>query len=209
MVEVMESTFVVPSDETPREKLWLSNLDQAAQVSYTCIVYHYRNNEAQDFFSIEVLKAALAKTLVLFYPLAGRFFIGEGGRRAVDCNAEGVLFVVARSELSSDDINFQPSPELRSMFVPSPPSTPLMSMLQVTYLKCGGVVLGTANNHISIDGRSAFHYFQTWARIARGDLNNIIAPSFDNTPLLARSPPSITFDHYELSNIVTMGIKID
>lgn len=61
-------------------------------------------------------------------------------------------------------------------------------------------MLGTANNHVLIDGRSAFHFFQTWASIARGYLNNIIHPSFDYTPLLARSPTSITFDHPEYIN---------
>ncbi|XP_078150593.1 hydroxycinnamoyltransferase 4-like [Carex rostrata] len=200
MVEVIESTLVVPTEETPKGKIGLSNFDHVAPIAHTCTVYHYRNNETRDFFSIEVLKTALAKTLVYFYPLAGRFMIGEGNRRVIDCNAEGALFVVARSEHSSDDIDFQPSPELRRLFVPSAASPTLMLMLQVTYLKCGGVVLGSATNHVLVDGQSAFHFFQTWASIARGDLDSMIIPSFDNTPLVARSPPSITFDHPEYEN---------
>lgn len=135
MVEIKESTFVVPSEGSPRGKLLLSNMDHAGPPIYTCIAYHYSNNEASDFFSIEALKASLAKTLVHFYPLAGRFMIGEDGRRVVDCNNEGVLFVVARSEQSSDDIDFKPSPELRSQFVPSQTSTALMLMLQVQKIR--------------------------------------------------------------------------
>jgi shikimate O-hydroxycinnamoyltransferase len=131
MVDVIEKTLVIPSEETPRGKLFLSNLEQVAPSLYTCLLYFYRNNEATGFFSIEVMKAALAKTLVLFYPLAGRFVVGDDGRKAIDCNAEGALLVVARSERSSDEINFMPSPELRSQFVPKATSLSLMIMLQV------------------------------------------------------------------------------
>lgn len=122
---------MVPSEEAPRRKHRLSNLDQVAPYLYSCFVFHYRNYEARNFFSTEVLKGALARTLVLFYPLAGRVSIDEGGRKVVDCNDKGALFVVARSERCSDDINFEPSPELRRMFVPSAPSTTVMLMLQV------------------------------------------------------------------------------
>ncbi|KAJ3684596.1 hypothetical protein LUZ61_013760 [Rhynchospora tenuis] len=41
--------------------------------------------------------------------------------------------------------------------------------LSVTYLKCGGVVLGIAANHISRDDCSAFYFIQTWAAVARGE----------------------------------------
>lgn len=116
MVEVHESTFVIPSEEASRGKLWLSNIDRVAPPAFTCnIVHHYRNKEASNFFSIEVLKVALAKTLVHLYPLAGGSLIGEGCHRVVDCNGEGAFFVVVRLDRSSNDINFQPSLELRSL----------------------------------------------------------------------------------------------
>jgi shikimate O-hydroxycinnamoyltransferase len=58
-------------------------------------------------------------------------------------------------------------------------------------------VLGSATNHNLMDGRSVFYFFQTWACIARGELDSVIPPSFDNTLLHARSPPTITSDHPE------------
>ncbi|XP_078150159.1 putrescine hydroxycinnamoyltransferase 2-like [Carex rostrata] len=97
MVEVHESTFVIPSEEAPRGKLWLSSIDQVAPPAYTYIV-------------------ALANTLVHLYPLAGGSLIGEGYRsRVVDCNGEGAFFVVVRLDRSTNDINFQLSLELRSL----------------------------------------------------------------------------------------------
>ncbi|XP_078150199.1 hydroxycinnamoyltransferase 4-like [Carex rostrata] len=90
------------------------------------------------------------------------------------------------------------SPELSELFIPKEESSSsLIQMLQVTYLKCGCVVLGSSNNHIIIDGRSASHMYQTWSGIAREDLQSIVPLSFDNTPIRARSPPKISFDYPE------------
>ncbi|KAJ3690234.1 hypothetical protein LUZ61_019398 [Rhynchospora tenuis] len=73
----------------------------------------------------------------------------------------------------------------------------VMLMIQVTYMKCGGVVLGFAFNHVFGDGRCSFHFIRTLASITRGDLSSIVPPSFDQTPLRARSPPIVKFDHPE------------
>ncbi|KAJ3698303.1 hypothetical protein LUZ61_002008 [Rhynchospora tenuis] len=196
-LEIVESSLLVPAEDTPREMLSLSNIDLLNGGKSNNTICLYKNNEgAKDFFSVEVLKSALAKALVLFYPLAGRHVVGDDGRDQIDCNAEGVLFQVARLERTADSIQFEPmSPEIIELFIPrgTHSSTSLL-MLQVTYLKCGSVVLGTSNNHILIDGRGAAHIFQTWSRIARGDLKCIVPPSFDNTPLCARSPSKISFE---------------
>jgi shikimate O-hydroxycinnamoyltransferase len=69
---------------------------------------------------------------------------------------------------------------------------------QVTFLKCGGVVLGTGIHHVTMDGMGAFHFIQTWTGLARG-LSAAEAcvspPSHDRTLLRARSPPRTEFDH--------------
>ncbi|KAF3339135.1 shikimate O-hydroxycinnamoyltransferase-like protein [Carex littledalei] len=200
MVELLESTFVVPSEETPRETLVLSNLDLVAIHKHNCSIYLYKNTEGtKDFMCAEVLKSALAKALVLLYPLTGRHVVGQDGRDQIDCNAKGILFQVAQLDRTSDSIEFEPmSRELRELFIPKEElSSSLIQMLQVTYLKCGSVVLGSSNNHIIIDGRSASYLYQTWSRIAREDLKSIVPPSFDNTPIRPRSPPKISFDFPE------------
>ncbi|KAJ4813650.1 HXXXD-type acyl-transferase family protein [Rhynchospora pubera] len=198
MVEVLESCFVVPSDETPKGRLWLSNFNQVAPRGFSGHVNFYNKTEATSFFSIEVVKASLAKALVLYYPLAGRCIVGSDGRIELDCNAEGCFFVRAQLERTFDSINFQPSQELEELFIPSSQmagSPFLLLMIQVTYLKCGGVVLGFASNHVFADGQSMFQFIRTWASIARGDLSSIVPPSFDQTQLRARSPPIVKFDH--------------
>ncbi|XP_073010164.1 putrescine hydroxycinnamoyltransferase 1-like [Typha latifolia] len=202
MVEVLESTLVVPSEETPNHKLWLSNLDQVAARAYTTTVYLYRSNGDSDFFRIQTLKSSLSKTLVPFYPLAGRLGLDRTGRVEINCTGDGVPFVVARSGSTIDDFkDFAPSPEIRDSFVPpvesvDPPC--FLVAFQVTFLRCGGVVLGVAAHHVALDGKSALLFIKTFSAITRGGINathNIPPPFFDCTILAARSPLAVLFDH--------------
>ncbi|CAL5088304.1 unnamed protein product [Urochloa decumbens] len=205
VVEVVKSELVPPSEPTPRGALWLSNLDLAARNGYTPTVYFFRRPDGgqlppEGFFSAGVLRSALAAALVPFYPFAGRLGVGRDGRAEVDCNGEGALFVVARSEAALDEFEdgFAPSKAMNDMFVPpyeaAGPDAPLL-LLQVTFFRCGGVALGTAMHHFVIDGRSAFNFIRTWAGIARGDSTAVVSPSLDRTPLRARPHPTVLFDH--------------
>ncbi|KAG2633957.1 hypothetical protein PVAP13_2NG224400 [Panicum virgatum] len=198
-VQVIESSFVAPSEAMPHKGLWVSSLDLSlANRGYTPTVYFYRSAVAATANLSDVaarLKESLAKALVAFYPFAGRVGVGVGddGRTQINCNSEGALFVVARSELTVDDIiDLMPSTELRRRFVPhiEPPSVILA--IQVTFLKCGGIVLGTALHHVSMDALGAFHFFQTWSAISRdGDGARVELPCHDRTLLRARSPPVV------------------
>lgn len=220
-VDVVGTTLVAPSEDTPHPELWLSNLDLAVPKTHTPLVYYYpapaaggdTDGEAA-FFAPERLEAALAKALVPFYPLAGRLGAGEGGRLQIDCTGEGALFVVARADFAGEDVfsDYEPSPEVRRLFVPfaasgDPPC--VMSMFQVTFLKCGGVVLGTGIHHVTMDGMGAFHFIQTWTGVARG-LDTAEAcgplPFHDRTLLRARSPPAPAFDHPVYSPALLNGV---
>jgi shikimate O-hydroxycinnamoyltransferase len=73
----------------------------------------------------------------------------------------------------------------------------LVCATQVTFLKCGGVVLGTAFHHVAMDGVGSFHFVQTWTGLARGLSVSEACPSppsHDRTGLRARSPPRADFD---------------
>ncbi|EAZ05968.1 hypothetical protein OsI_28210 [Oryza sativa Indica Group] len=100
-VQKIESCFVQPSKMLPRQALWLSPLDIIkASRGHTPLVHFYQHGDdaAADFFDVGGLKKAMAKAQVAFYPFAGRLTTDADGRPSIDCNNEGVLFVVARSE---------------------------------------------------------------------------------------------------------------
>ncbi|KAK1598130.1 hypothetical protein QYE76_018692 [Lolium multiflorum] len=196
-VRVVESCLVAPSDETPRRGLWLSPLDLVlVNRGYTPLVHVYGASDVAGFFDVARLKESMAKALVPFYPLAGRLGVGSDGRVEIDCNAEGALFVVARSDDHTVEDFFSdpsPSPELTKLFAPrvQPPS--IMLAIQVTFLRCGGVVFGTAVHHAVVDGSSMFHFTRTWASYCRDGEAAVVEvpPCHDRALLRARSPPVI------------------
>ncbi|OQU86384.1 hydroxycinnamoyltransferase 4 isoform X2 [Sorghum bicolor] len=199
-VQLIESSFVVPKDPTPWEGLWLSPLDLVqAKKGHTPVVYLYSSNNiatADDFFDVVArLKEAMAKALVAFYPLAGRLGVDNHGRVEITCNGEGALFVVAHAaDLTIGDIkdDFRPSPKLKRLFVPRIEPTSVVLAIQVTFLKCGGMVLGTALHHVATDALSPFHFLQTWTAFSRhGDCATTV-----ELPCQDRTPPPCTVTAY-------------
>ncbi|XP_051147812.1 shikimate O-hydroxycinnamoyltransferase-like [Andrographis paniculata] len=200
-INVKESTLVRPAEETPRVSLWNSNVDLIVPNFHTPTVYFYRPNGADNFFDAAVMKSALARALVPFYPLAGRLKRDNDGRVEVDCNAEGALFVEAESDGVIDDFgDFAPRHEFRRLipavdYSQGISSYPLL-VLQVTKFKCGGVTIGTGMQHHVVDGTSALHLISKWCGIARGD-DPTFPPYIDRTLLRARNPPQPQFKHVE------------
>ncbi|XP_062007954.1 shikimate O-hydroxycinnamoyltransferase-like [Rosa rugosa] len=200
-VTVKESTIVKPSEEMAPRSLWNANVDLVIPSMHTPSVYFYRPNGASNFFEPRVLKHALSKALVPFYPMAGRLKRDDDGRIEIDCNGEGVLFVVAETSSVIDDFgDFAPTLELRKLiptvdYAAGIASYPLL-VLQVTYFKCGGVSLGVGMQHHVADGFSGLHFVNTWSDMARG-LDLTIPPFIDRTLLRARDPPQPEFPHIE------------
>lgn len=203
-VKVVETCIVKPSEETPQRRLWLSPLDLVlVNRGHTPTVYFYRaepgSGSGGGFFDVARMKAAMAKALLAFYPLAGRLSVDGNGRPEIDCASQGAIFVVAHSDLTVDDfIDFQPSPELRRLFVPRviDESPSIMCAIQVTFLKCGGVAFGTALHHVATDAIGAFHFLQTWAALSKDGEDGALEerPCHDRTLLRARSPPVVNPD---------------
>ncbi|KAJ9693414.1 hypothetical protein PVL29_012262 [Vitis rotundifolia] len=201
IINVRESTMVRPAEETPRRSLWNSNVDLVVPRMHTPSVYFYRPSGAANFFDPQVMKEALSKVLVPFYPMAGRLRRDEDGRIEIDCNAEGVLFVEADTGSVIDDFgDFAPTLELRQLIPTVDYSGDIGSysllILQVTYFKCGGVSLGVGMQHHVADGASGLHFINTWSDMARG-LDLTIPPFIDRTLLRARDPPQPAFHHIE------------
>ncbi|KAI3463476.1 hypothetical protein Pfo_020139 [Paulownia fortunei] len=97
-IKVTGSTMVRPMAAKPSASLWISNLDALMPANYhTLTLYFYRSTGAANFFDPTVLKAALSRALVEFYPVAGRLK-WDKDRIEINCNGEGALFVEADAD---------------------------------------------------------------------------------------------------------------
>ncbi|KAE8658128.1 Hydroxycinnamoyl CoA shikimate/quinate hydroxycinnamoyltransferase [Hibiscus syriacus] len=159
-------------------------------------------NGSPTFFDTKVLKEALSRILVSFYPVAGRLGYDENGRLQIVCNGEGVLFIEAETSSVMDDLvkdftDGSKVPQLVHKFDYSGgiSSYPHLG-LQVTAFKCGGVSIGVTFQHTLADGLSALHFINSWADTARG-MCPTIAPVLDRSFLRARDPATPKFRHVE------------
>ncbi|KAG4938328.1 hypothetical protein JHK86_044469 [Glycine max] len=204
--KLSEPTLVPPAEETKKGLYFLSNLDQNIAVIVRT-VYCFKTDERGNEKAGEVMKNALRKVLVHYYPLAGRLTISSEGKLIVDCTGEGALFVEAEANCSMEEIGdiTKPDPGTLGMLVYDIPEAkhilqmpPLVA--QVTKFKCGGFALGLCMNHCMFDGIGAMEFVNSWGEAAR-DLPLSIPPVLDRSMLKARNPPKIEHLHQEFADI--------
>ncbi|KAI3997514.1 hypothetical protein MKX01_008121 [Papaver californicum] len=208
-VRVTKSSVVKPAEETPKVSLWTSNIDQLFQMHVQSVYFYKRpfiddsySFSDDDFFNSTVLKDALSKTLVIYYPFAGRLRRNESGRAEIDCTGEGVIFIEAEADsVIADLAEFTPNEQLMPLIPNLDPYNDISSyppvLIQVTHFKCGGVCLSINNSHTVADGVSGINFINTWSDLCRGVNGNKSVPFFDRTILRARDPPIVSFPHIE------------
>ncbi|MBA0730183.1 hypothetical protein Golax_022867, partial [Gossypium laxum] len=97
-----EPELVAPAKPTPYEQKLLSDIDDQASLRFQIRIinfYQYEPSmEGKD--PAEVIREALAQTLVCYYPFAGRLREGANGKLIVDCTGEGVMFIKADADVT-------------------------------------------------------------------------------------------------------------
>ncbi|VAH28594.1 unnamed protein product [Triticum turgidum subsp. durum] len=186
-----EPTLVSPAEATPTgEQYYLSNLDQniavIVQTVYCFKCPSGRGNEG----AADALRAALARVLVHYHPLAGRLGISPemkliGDLSTPDPAALGQLVYSV--------------PGAKSI-LEMPPMT-----AQVTRFECGGFSIGLAMNHCMFDGLGAMEFVNSWAEMARGATELTVPPFLDRSVLRARDPPVISNPHHEFEEIADVS----
>ena len=91
-VKITAVTTVAPALPVQEHRLPLSNLDLILPPIDVGVFFCYA---APGGSAAAVLKAALAKTLVAYYPLAGEVVANADGEPELLCNGRGVDFTVA------------------------------------------------------------------------------------------------------------------
>ncbi|KAL8142756.1 hypothetical protein V2J09_015788 [Rumex salicifolius] len=206
--QVGQPALVGPEGETPGGLYYLSNLDQNIAVMVRT-VYCFKSEEEGkgNESAAEVIRTALGKVLVHYYPLAGRLKISAEGKLIVECTAEGAVFVEAEADCEMEEIGdaTKPDPAMTGKLVYDVPGAKNILEIppvtaQVTKFKCGGFALGLCMNHCMFDGIAAMEFVNSWAETARG-LPLSTPPFLDRTLLRARDPPRIDFRHAEFDEI--------
>lgn len=178
MVQVKEMSLITPSDTTPTHILQLSSLDSQPFLRFTIeylLLYNPVPIPGWDrSATVAVLKRALSRALVPYYPLSGRVQSRpDGSGLEVDCRAQGIIFVEAVAsccELS----DFESGPCFvteRRKFLSSCVTDVLKGapplVMQLTWLADGGVALGVGFSHCICDGIGSAGFLNTFAELAR------------------------------------------
>ncbi|OAY81851.1 benzyl alcohol O-benzoyltransferase-like [Ananas comosus] len=201
--------LVVPAEPTPRELKPLSDVDdQEGLRFYSSGIHVYRRNGAKDGEDpARVIRDALAKALVFYYPLAGRLREGADRKLAVECTAEGAVFAEADADVRLDDLEgalHPPFPCHEELLCPLQQGStgsyildcPLL-YIQVTRLKCGGFIFGLRINHTIADAPGVMQFLKALGELARGAAAPSVRPVWARDLLTARSPPCVTHHHPE------------
>ena len=99
--------------------------------------------------------------------------------------------------------DFAPTDAVRDLVPKVDYTTPIeewpLLLVQVTRFGCGGLCDRVAISHTMVDGRSATHFINSWAKLSRGyDLEDDDMPFLDRTVLRSSEPVRIPrFDHIE------------
>ncbi|KAF3444347.1 hypothetical protein FNV43_RR14038 [Rhamnella rubrinervis] len=110
---------------------------------------------------VRVIKDALGRVLVYYYPLAGRLKRGANGELMVDCNEEGV-FIEADADVTLQQLGtIQPPFLFLHKVLYNVPA------LTVTRLKCGGFIFAIRFNHPMTDGLGIAQFTISLSEMAR------------------------------------------
>ncbi|KAL1312077.1 hypothetical protein HN51_038706 [Arachis hypogaea] len=194
-------TIITPCAPTPKHSLYLSNLDDQKFLRFS-IKYLYLFKKS---VSIEALKCSLSRVLVDYYPLAGRLRKNNNNddddhKLEVDCNGEGAVLAEAFMDSTIEDLieaSKVPNKSWRKLmykveaqsFLDIPPL-----VLQVTNLRCGGMILCTAINHCLCDGIGTSQFLHAWAQLTKNPNTKLtIIPFHGRHVLKSRDPPQVRF----------------
>ncbi|CAI0409939.1 unnamed protein product [Linum tenue] len=175
----------------PVQEHWLplSNLDLLLPPVDVGVFFCYHAPPDGGDAAVAGLKKGLAQVLVSYYAFAGEVVMSSGGEPELLCNNRGVEFCVAYAadvELRELDL-YNPDDSVEGKLVPVKKDGVLA--VQVTELRCGGIVVGCSFDHRVADAYSFNMFLVSWAESARSRPISTL-PSFRRSLLNPRRPLS-------------------
>ncbi|CAM0884572.1 unnamed protein product [Alopecurus aequalis] len=202
--------LVAPAGPTPRELKRLSDIDDQDGLRFhiPVIQFYRRDASMPGRDPVAVVRDAVARALVHYYPFAGRLRELEGRKLAVDCTGEGVLFIEADADARLEhwgDALQPPFSGLDELLFDVPGSsqvlgTPLL-LFQVTRLSCGGFILAVRLMHAMADAQGLVQFLDAVAELARGATVPSVRPMWGRELLEARNTRLPAFAHREYEEV--------
>ncbi|XP_058104959.1 benzyl alcohol O-benzoyltransferase-like [Magnolia sinica] len=201
-----KSVAVPPAKPTPHEFKNLSDHDSSEflQMQVPFIHLYHCNPFMGGQNPAQVIRDAVAKALVFYYPFAGRLRKLPDEKLMVECTGEGVLFIEADAEFRIEQLGGAPKPPfpcMKELLYDIPGSTGIFDcplvLIQVTRLACGGFILATRVNHMICDLTGYMQFMTAMAEIARGALAPSIRPIWQRDQLFNSSDPSCSSHQFD------------
>ncbi|KAG0040148.1 Mitochondrial fission protein [Podila clonocystis] len=164
--------------------------------------YHYTQSHFMDPM---LLQASLALVLTDFFPLAGRLLANHAhpGKPFIECNDRGVLFAVADTTTTMQQIregDFQDTvlpPQLHPVgLYPASLRDPPLLGIQLTYTQDSSLIMGVAMDSSVMDGVSLVSFMDAWSNITQGQdfspypiLDRTFLKQYSLDAIPATSPP--------------------
>ncbi|KAK6941152.1 hypothetical protein RJ641_030683 [Dillenia turbinata] len=203
--------YVHPSGPTPTGTLDLSVIDRLPVLRCDARTLHvFRHGHK----AAEVIKEAVSKALVPYYPLAGCLINSSQGELQIECPGEGLWFVEASANCTLEAVKyFDDAASIRyDLLLPDHPpeaKDPLVQM-QITQFACDGFVIGLTFCHSICDGLGAAQFLNAVGEIARGAehlsvlpvwLRNFLTPPQPATSAKPTLPPPMPNYKLEHANV--------
>ena len=148
-----QAELVPPANPTPRVFKPLSDIDDQEGLRFQIPVIQFYQRSTGSGDPVVVIKDALAKALVFYYPFAGRLREGPGRKLVVDCTGEGLLFVEADANVRLQDFGEYlqpPFPCLEELLFDVPASAGVLDcpllLIQVRYFSSTSLIYASTLN---------------------------------------------------------------
>nr|Q9ZTK5.1 RecName: Full=Deacetylvindoline O-acetyltransferase; AltName: Full=Acetyl-coenzyme A:deacetylvindoline 4-O-acetyltransferase [Catharanthus roseus]AAC99311.1 deacetylvindoline 4-O-acetyltransferase [Catharanthus roseus] len=167
--ETLSKTLIKPSSPTPQSlsRYNLSYNDQNIYQTCVSVGFFYENPDGIEISTIrEQLQNSLSKTLVSYYPFAGKVVKND----YIHCNDDGIEFVEVRIRCRMNDIlKYELRSYARDLVLPkrvTVGSEDTTAIVQLSHFDCGGLAVAFGISHKVADGGTIASFMKDWAASA-------------------------------------------